>query len=200
MSTVPYVYRAVQLTCPSTQTFPSPHICACCVPSMSEAERGMKSRDWRLMGEIDARSRPKNSLAAGMPVEYERTRCTGTLSDKDNREIQRLLKERIHEGRFDNFEYDICNKEEASAEYTAEDATAAQDQEVKREDIEGLFQEIKWELDALTSACGAWHSADTRMYAEKRTVPEKKAAVHTGGRDAKSMRVLRKAKNVRILK
>eukprot|EP00866_Antonospora_locustae_P000868 jgi/Antlo1/868/1979 len=55
-------------------------------------------------------------------------------------------------------------------------------------------------LCALTSACGAWHSADTRMYAEKRTVPEKKAAVHTEGRDAKSMRVLRKAKNVRIPK
>lgn len=170
------------------------------VPSMPEAERGTISRDWRHMGEIDARSRPRNSLASGVQVDYERSKSSRALSEKDDREIQRLLKERVREGRFDNFEYGICNRDETSAEDAAEDMTAAQDQEVKREDLDVLFQEIKCELDALTSACGAWHSADTRMYAEKRSVPEQKPAVHAGRRDAKSMRVLKKARNVRVLK
>lgn len=170
------------------------------VPSMSEAEKGKESRDWRLMGEIDARSRPRNSLASGVQVDYERAKCAGALSEKDDREIQRLLKERIREGKFDNFEYGVGDRDETSAEDTDEDMGAGQDQEVSRENLDALFQEIKCELDALTSACGAWHSADTRMYAEKRSEPEKKPAVRAGRRDAKSMRVLKKAKNVKVLK
>lgn len=172
------------------------------VPSMVEephrTEKRMKPRDWRFMGEVDARSRPRNSLAASVPVEYEKARCAGGLSSKEDKEILKLLKERVRERRFDNFEYSVIKKEEAQPEDAVEHKDAGQ--EMERDQLEKLFLEIKNELDVLTNVCGVWHCSDIRMYEEKHVVPEEKEPRRSRGRDTKSMRVLKKAKNVKILK
>lgn len=162
-----------------------------------DARRAFKPQDWRYTGEVDARSRPLNSLVSEANIEYEKAEDVSKLCKKEDTRILRLMKQRVREQNFDNFDYGafvhekqpLCNTE------------VHEDKEVDRDEIEKLFLEVKAELDVLSNIGGLWCNADIKVYKEKPAeLPAKKAGNRVHKRDKASMKVLRRAKNVKILK
>ncbi len=166
---------------------------------MREEAAKHKPSDWKYSGEVDSGARPVNSLV-GAEVEYERSKGVAKASEKEESNILRLLKQRIREHVFDNFEYCVAKAPEQKVCMVEQKVEG--NAEVDGNEAEELFLAIKRDLDVLTNISGVWYGADITVYDEKRDVvgKAKKTGAKTGKRDAASMRVLKSARNVKIFK
>lgn len=158
-----------------------------------------KPKDWRYAGEVDAASRPVNSLVSAREIEYEKTEDIVSLATREESRLLDLLKHRIRERKFDNFEYRIRKEEE---QCTSDTGDADENAEVDRGQLEELFLDIKSELDALINVDGVWHNTSIVAYEKRcpRRGGESRADKKAAGRDKESAKVLRNARNVRIVK
>lgn len=160
-------------------------------------KRGLKPKDWRYAGEVDAKNRPINSLLPQTGVEYERAESFSKLSTKEDAKILKLLKQRIREQSFENFDYGaFCQEKEPVYKTEVEEY-----KDVGRDEVEKLFLDVKAELDSLANIGGVWCNTSIEVYRERPAeVLKKKEDKKMHRRDKASMRVLKKAKNVKILK
>lgn len=154
--------------------------------SIEEVERMLvEAKEWKYMGEVDTRKRPKNSLLKQEEIDFEQGPPLIPFSCKQNDEIERITLQRIREGTFDNHTYNTKEKVEVMEEvYDTEDL------EIK--DIICLYNEIEGDLMKITDFGNNGFMLDS----EVRIVEDEVC----GGRKKPNTRSLDKIKNVTVLK
>lgn len=152
--------------------------------NIEEIERSLVGpKEWKYLGEVDVKKRPKNSLLTQREIEFEQGVPFVPFSSKQNDEIERMTLQRIRERTFDNHVYRGVQKVEV-----VEEMYETEDLEIK--DIVALYNEIEGDLMRITDFGSNGFAVDCEV-----RVVESEAV----GVGKKPVKHLDKIKNVTVL-
>lgn len=147
------------------------------------------TKEWKYTGEITSKERNKNSLLKESDIEFE----TVKEDKEESFNYFKLIKTRLFEKNFDNFVLPVEKKEKITEIEEYEEKT-----DISKEEMTELFKEIVEEINKESEVNDVYCNLviDDKI----KEVKNKEIKAKSINREKESMRILKRYKNVKIIK